>query len=226
MAKKKRSGIAWIAVAVAAIILAAIALGWVLGSRGGEEDPPAATQGTSGGPSTSTQAEGETDGICGLPVGSQKVPVAGPEATWELKAGVTVPSSKEYGPGIVKDDDRACFAHNPMGAVFFALNLPAIAPQNWADHIEGPVPDTTGTGSPPGNTTLTVRGFKVQSPTPDRAVVTIAYAVSGQPGYQVGSSAYEWVDGDWKWVAEDPVNTTDQFNTTTSLDGYTPWGPK
>ena len=227
MAKKKRSGIAWIAAAVAAIVLAAIALGWVLGSRGGDEDPPAATRGTSGGPASSSSAEGATDGICGLPVGSQTVPASGPEATWELKNGMTIPTSKAFGPGIVKDGDRACFAHNPMGAVFFALNLPAVDPKHQSRHVKGEDPGSSEPAtSDAGTKVLTVRGFKVESPSPDRAVVTIAYEVSGQPGYQSGTGAYEWSDGDWKGVLDDPVNTTTEFEQLSSLDGFIGWGPK
>lgn len=227
MAKKKKSGIALIAAAVAAVILAAIALGWVLGSRG-EDDPPVATRGTSGGPTSSSGQNVQTDGICGLPVGSQEVPEVGPEATWELKAGSTIPSSKEYGPGIVEDGNRSCFAHNPMGAVFFSLNLPALDPEHWEEHIKGPVPEKpeSESGSLAPNTVLTVRGFKVETPTPDRAVVTVAYEVSGQPGYQSGTWVHEWVDGDWKWVSDDPANTADKFEPLTSLDGYTTWGPQ
>lgn len=229
MAKKKRSGIAWIVAVVAAVVLAAVALGWVLGSRGGE-DPPVATQGTSGSHASSSPSEvaEETDGICGLPVGDGKVPDVGPEVTWELKAGVTIPTSKEYGPGIVKDGDRACFAHNPMGAVFFTLNLPAIDPDKQAAHVKGAIPADSGgeSNSPPASTVLTVRGFKVESPSPDRAVVTIAYEVTGQPGYQSGTSVHEWSNGDWKWLADDPANTTSQFEPLTSLAGYSTWGPR
>ena len=230
MAKKKKSGIAWIVAVVAAVVLAAVALGWVLGSRGGE-DPPVATQGTSGSHASSSPSEvaEETDGICGLPVGDRKVPNAGPEATWELKHGMTIPTSKEYGPGITKDGDRACFAHNPMGAVFFALNLPAVDPDKQGSHIKGGGSSSSPSGSTApssGSTVFTVRGFKVDAPSPDRAIVTTAFEVSGQPGYQAITAAYEWSDGDWKGVPDDPSNTTDEAEPLTSLDGFVPWGPK
>lgn len=230
MAKKKKRGIAWIIAAVVAVVLAATALGWVLGARGGNT-PPTPTQVTSSGvtPSPTTSEQNvDTDGVCGLPVGSQEAPTTGPEATWELKGGSTIPSSKVYGPGIVEDGNRSCFAHNPMGAVFFSLNLPALDPEHVADHIKGPVPEApeSESGSLPPNTVLTVRAFKVEMPTPDRAVVTIAYEVSGQPGYQSGTWVNEWIDGDWKWVSDDPANTADKFETLTSLDGYTTWGPQ
>lgn len=230
MAKKKRSGIAWIAAAVAVVVLAAIALGWVLGSRGDEAPPPVATHGTSGGPVVSSSSVGEeTDGICGLPVGDRKVPDVGPDATWELKRGMTIPTSKEYGPGIVKGGDRACFAHNPMGAVFFALNLPAVDPDKQDLHIKGRKSSSApseSTAPSSGSTVFTVRGFKVDAPSPDRAIVTTAFEVSGQPGYQAITAAYEWSDGDWKGVLDDPSNTTDEAEPLTSLDGFVPWGPK
>lgn len=228
MAAKKRSKTVWVGLAVAAILLAAIGVGWVLGSGGGNETPPAATRGASGGPASSTSAEGETDGVCGLPVGSQTVPASGPEATWELKNGMTVPTSKEFGPGIVKDGDRSCFAHNPMGAVFFALNLPAVDPDKQERHLTGKPSEQTESAGTSSVTTdvFTVRGFKVDVDSVDRAVVTIAFEVSGQPGYQSIAAAYEWSEGDWKGVTDDPANTTDGAIELSSLDGYVLWGPK
>lgn len=228
MAKKKRSGIAWIAAAVAAVVLAAIALGWVLGARGGENDPPVATQGTSGGPSSSPSAEGETDGICGLPVGSQELPGRGPDATWEVKRSITVPRSEEYGPGIVKAGDRSCFAHNPVGAAFFALNFQGLAPAEQVKHIKEDVSaDELGSSTVPPNTPVfTVRGFTVESSSPDRAVVTLVYAPSGRTGLESHTSVHEWIDGDWKAVLSDPANTTEQLSSVESLDGFVAWGPQ
>lgn len=228
MAAKKRSKTVWVGLAVAAILLAAIGVGWVLGSGGGNEPPPAATRGASGGPVSSTSAEGETDGVCGLPVGSQELPSRGPDATWEVKRSITVPRSEEYGPGIVKAGDRACFAHNPVGAAFFALNFQGLAPAEQVKHIKEDVSaeDLGSSSVAPNTPVFTVRGFTVKTSSPDRAVVTLVYAPSGRTGLESHTSVHEWIDGDWKAVLSDPANTTEQLSSVESLDGFVAWGPQ
>lgn len=228
MAKKKRSGIAWIVAAAAVVVLVAIALGWALGSRGNETAPPVATtSGTSGGQASSSSGDGEeTDGICGLPVGSQEVPEAGPEATWEIRRGATVPTSKEYGPGIVKNGDRSCFAHNPLGAVFASANFMGLTQEAFLSHVTpGAYYDALAAadaGDPTPGETLTVRGFKVEQLGGDKMRVTLVTSLGGQAPLVAIPGDVVWADGDWKVDGEQ----TDQGSQTlTSLEGYVPWGP-
>lgn len=224
MAKKKRSGIAWIIAVVAVIVLAAVALGWALGSRGSEQPPPVAT--TSGAVASSSDGGEETDGTCGLPAGNSQVPQVAPEATWEIRRGVTVPTSKAYGPGIVKDGDRSCFAHNPSGAVFASANFMGLAQEEFLSHVTpGSYYDAlaaTDVGDPTPGETMTIRGFKVEQLDGDKMRVTLVTSMSSQAPLIAIPGDVVWTDGDWK-VDGEQVDHGSQ--TLTSLEGYVPWGP-
>jgi hypothetical protein len=139
---------------------------------------------------------------CGLPDGDQSIPKTAPAAEWEVVNGIGVPSSPKYGPGVVKDagKDRSCFAHSPLGAIFFALNGPAGGDQDqsgaeWA-------------------------GFRILDYSPERVTIDVAIRVVEGPtsGQLVSAPAVvEWSDGDWAQAPEsedvDPV-------ALASLDGF------
>lgn len=218
MDKRNRTRTVIVILAIAAVVLAGVGLGWWLGRSGAETPPPATTTGTSAATSGT-----DTDGACGLPVGSQEVPGEGPEAKWEIRRQLTVPSSPEYGPGKVEGGDRSCFAHNPMGAVFFILNLQGMAPEDQVKHIHGGDFKADDLGNDPQTTdVLTVRGFQVEPTGPDRVDVTVAYGFGSGPLTAIPATAV-WVDGDWKLDGDAPDQGSRQV---TSLDGFVQWGPQ
>lgn len=218
--QKKNLSRPLLAAAVVVVLLAAIGIGWMLGRGGSDEptQPATASQGSSSAPSG-----GDTDGICGLPVGSQEVPQEGPEARWEIRRQLTVPSAPDYGPGATTEGAPSCFAHNPMGAVFFVLNFQGMTPEQQAGRIkDGEIEPQGGEETITAKDVLTVRAFKAEAKGPDRVDMTIVYGFGSGPLTAIPASAV-WVDGDWKIDGTALGGGSEQV---TSLDGFVEWGPK
>lgn len=217
--KSRRRGLL-IAALVAAIVLAAAGIGWLIG-RDGATDPGEAVATSTGTPSSASTTA--TDGACDLPAGSQEVPTEGPDATWEVRRELTVPSSPDYGPGKVDSSSRSCFAHNPMGAVFFILNFQGMPPEEQLPRIEGG--DVTLEELEAATTTagevLSVRGFRIDSAEADKVTATIVYSFANGP-LTANPVTMVWVDGDWKL---DGATDDGDSQTVSSLDGFVEWGP-
>lgn len=65
--------------------------------------------------------------VCGLPAGPQELPRAAPTATWRILGGlIAAPSSPIFGPGSETGGVPGCFAHDPTGALFAAVNTLAL----------------------------------------------------------------------------------------------------
>lgn len=220
--RSSRPRTAIIAVLAVAVLVLACGLGWFLGRDGGDEPPaPTATSGASAG--TADEPGGETDGECGLPVGSQEVPTEGPEATWEVRRSLTVPSSEEFGPGeVTEDGDRRCFAHNPTGALFFVLNFQGLATEQQDDHVVGGMPDTAGSSaSTPSGVVLSVRGFQLEATGPDQVDVTVVYQLDeDQFALRIGAT---WEDD--RWMVTEEGLRADRIEVS-EVGDYVSWGPQ
>lgn len=219
------------AVTVVVLVLAC-GLGWFLG-RGSDDQPPtqtaaseepAQTASSEASPSTTSSAEDEeTDGQCGLPVGSQAIPAEGPEATWEIHRSLTVPSSEEFGPAeVTEEGDRRCFAHNPTGALFFVINFQGLPSELQGGHIVGGFPEGVDTSSPtPSGVVLSVRGFRLEPKGPDEVDVVGVYQLnSDQFAVRV---KVVWNDGRWMVSQEDLRSGRIEMD---ELGSYVPWGPE
>lgn len=219
MDKRNRTRTVVVILAIAAVVLAGVGIGWWLGRSETETPPPTSTAG----PSATTPTRDDVDGVCGLPIGSQDVPQDAPEATWEIRRQLTVPSAPDYGPGKVEGGDRSCFAHNPMGAVFFILNLQGMEAKDQVKHIHGGNYTAESLGNDPQSSdVVTVRGFQVEPKGPDRMEVTVAYGI-GSGSLTAIPASVVWVDGDWKLDGEAPDQGSRQI---TSLDDFVKWGPQ
>lgn len=229
MAQQKKKRTAWIAALLAlALLVAAVGVGWIIGSgsRDGDETPTT-SQGASGGPDDSGD-EGADASVCGLPEGDQEVPAEGPDAEWQTLQGHSVPSSKEFGPGETKGGDRACFAHSPTGALFALLNTGRVLPKkHLLKHItDGPLRDSAeeapeATVDPESRTV--VRGFKLEVESEDEVLVRPVYSTDGGALYEV-PMVVVWEDGDWKIDGTQEAESTPE--EVSSLDGYVKWGPE
>lgn len=227
--QRRKPRAAWIAVAVlvVAALVAAVGVGWIIGTGDRDEDPPTATQGESAGPDSSA-AGGGGDSVCGLPDGGQEVPAEGPEAQWQTLQGHTVPSSEKFGPGETKGGDRACFAHSPTGALFAALNTGRVLPkEHLLKHItDGPRKDAVEeapeqTVAPDSRTS--VRGFKLEVISRDEVLVRPVYSTDGDAPYEVPVRMV-WQEGDWMIDGSDDARS--EPAVVDSLEGYVTWGPE
>lgn len=216
--KSRRRGLL-IAAVIFAVVLAAAGVGWVIGRDG---TTPAEGVATSTGTATSVEEAG-TDGDCDLPVGSQEVPRKGPAATWEVHRELTVPTSPDYGPGKVDGASRSCFAHNPMGAVFFILNFQGMPPEEQLPRIEGggATLEELEAATTTAGEVLSVRGFRIDSAEADRVTATIVYSFTDGP-LTANPVTMVWVDGDWKL---DGAADDGESQTVSSLESFVEWGP-
>lgn len=234
---------------IAAGVVALIAvLGVVLavlppGDEGPQAAPaPQATQGTqpsgSASPSASAQPVDPAASVCGLPAGSQVVPVAPPaDTSWELVGSTAVPTAPEvYGPGQVGEQGfRSCYAHSPTGALYAAANYVGLtsdettqglfAEQGTAEGAgrEALLKQLDVSGTSVSGSRAQIKGFGVRNYTGDTAVIDLALGVAGQPGYARILMTLVWEDGDWKFEVPADGTLDSIINPIPDLTGYVPW---
>jgi hypothetical protein len=190
----------WALAGGAVVIVALIALVafLVVGNNGDDN--------TSADPSQTSTSGAQSSSVCGLPDGDQSVPSTTPAATWELEGPLAMPSNSVYGPGLTERGEKTCYAHSPLGAVFFASN-PPFKPEDQ---------------NPQG---VEYAGFRVNDYSGDRATIELAARIT--LGQSAGSffsmtAVVVWRDGDWGFIQpEDPFTTT----TLSTLHGFVPFGP-
>jgi hypothetical protein len=214
------------AVLVALIVLVGIVLAVVrtFGDNGG----PA---GQHGGGGSAQQPAGSTSS-CGLPDGDQSIPTSAPDATWELSGKVAAPRNASYGPGNYATPPRSCFAHNPTGALFAAINYyadttnPAITDAQITERLFVDANSSkSGTDEPDeASPTYQVSGFRIDDATASR--VSVAVVVRSTEGPTAGQQAavvftLGWQKGDWKVVV--PPGGEPPTTALASLSGYVPW---
>jgi len=215
------------AVLVALIVLAGIVLAVV--RTFGDNHNAVGPHPGGGGP---TQQPAGSSSSCGLPDGDQSIPTSAPSAAWELSGKVAAPRNAAYGPGHFASAPRTCFAHNPTGAVFAAINYYAdttnpdvdvkqlVAARIFTDANS----DKASGGAEEATPTYQVTGFRVEDATRDR--VSVAVVVRSPEGPTAGDQAaitftLGWQRGDWRLV----VPPTGQPPTTAiaTLSGYVAW---
>lgn len=179
---------------------------------------------------------------CELPAGDQTVPVVPPADTqWELVGRVVAPTAPEvYGPA-VPDPVRSCFARNPTGALYAAVNALATttlpdAPRLLAEDLgaEGPGRDAAlsqlpadGSVVPADDTAAQVQlaGFQFLSYTEDETVIDLAIrgVSNNQTGFVHSVFTLRWEEGDWRVVHTPEGAPFAGVQTLPSLAGYVPW---
>ncbi|WP_380169635.1 hypothetical protein [Jannaschia sp. R86511] len=225
-------------------LLVVLAIGLLLAivpSR--DPEPGAGGNTTTTSPSTSsTPAQAPAAAECALPAGDQTVPVVPPTDTqWELVGRVVAPTSPDvYGPAVT-DPVRSCFARNPIGALYAAVNALATttlpdAPRLLAEELgaDGPGRDAAlaqlpadGSPVPADDTAAQVQlaGFQFLSFTEDETVIDLAIlgVSDGQTGYVHSAFTLRWEDSDWRIVHTPEGAPFSGVQTLPSLAGYVPW---
>lgn len=184
---------------------------------------------------TATNKPTGSSSACGVPDGSQTVPSSAPEAEWSLAGKTAAPVSEVFGPSKVLEGVHTCFAHNPTGALFAAINYyadttdPAVrtktllAERIFSDANSGKADmgEDSGANALP---TYQVSGFRVDDAMPNR--VSVAVVVRSTEGPTAGQQAavtftMGWQSGDWRVIV--PPNGQPPTTAIASLSGYIAW---
>ncbi len=193
-------------------------------------------------PATTSSAQAPVAGECALPAGDQTVPSVSPADTqWELVGRVVAPTAPEvYGPAVT-DPVRSCFARNPTGALYAAVNALATttlpdAPRLLAEELgaEGPGRDAAlaqlpADGSPvPADDTAAqaqVAGFQFLSYTEDETVIDLAVLGVSDAETVTAHTAFtlRWERGDWRVVHTSTGAPFSPIQAIPGLAGYVPW---
>jgi hypothetical protein len=178
-----------------------------------------------------TSTAGES--ACGLPAGSQQVPALPPSAHWVLVGAMAAPSAPStFGPGKTVDGFRECFAHNPTGALFAAINFWAagteFAPATIYAHLaaDTPLRGEAIQSSAGDDSRLNASGdvqlaaFQFASYSPAEADLSIVLQTTSGGLLSIACTML-WQDGDWHY--EIPPNGAPPAGEVQSLDGYVAW---
>ena len=229
-----RRGFIAAAVVVALVIVAAV----VVALSGGDDSTPAPQAG--GTPTTAPASPAdENSGDCDQPEGPQTPPVAAPINEWELVGKLAAPSDPDgAGPGSVTDEGlRTCFAHDPTGALFAAVNW--IGTTTDAELAEAAANDLTAPG--PGRDVVLaafaddpstvvgdasggfqVTGFSFLAYTGDVAMISLALGLVGG-GQASMPVTLEWSGSDWLMQLPADGNVGTGIQELPTLAGYVPW---
>ncbi len=228
----------WPVVALAAVIVVAVIVGFSLSDGGG---PPAAQQGTpastssvpappsphpaGGGDSGSTHQPNDPNYLTAPPAGLR----------FQDVGGLTLPFSPVDGPLRINGPIAAGYSHTPQGAVIAAMQLAqrigfgpdyrqVVSEQVTGDpSVKATIINYRATHPQDNPAQLAAElappvGFRVETYTPDRAtVVLLNRPGSNAGGFVAGRGAVVWSDGDWKL----PVDTTTTSSPVTDTTGYT-----
>lgn len=227
-----RRGFVAAGVVVALIVVAAV----VVGIRGGGDSDPAPQAGA---PSVAAPAStsAASSGGCDQPEGSQLPPVAAPDSDWELVGKLVAPTDPDgAGPGKTTPAGlRTCFAHDPTGALFAAVNW--LGTTSDADQLTAALEEITAPG--PGRDAMSnklasdpsavigtggyqVAGFTFLTYTGDVAMMNLAVDVTG--GKQAAlPMTLQWSGTDWLLQLPADGKVIAQLQVLDSLAGYVPW---
>lgn len=218
----------WIGAALVAALLILVIVLVVRPERPGTAPDPSTTP---------SAAPAKSDSVCGLPNGDQAAPTEAPDTTWVLKDGFAVPTSKVAGPGVTSPV-AACFARNPVGALFAALN--ASGDVRTADVEEVDAVIDRYTAAPKDMTRLRdafmggdrasvaevwqAAGFRFLNSSPD--VVTFDLLMSGSAGgarkYISRPVTMKWERGDWRVAF--PIPQASVVADPFGEQGFIEWG--
>lgn len=220
-----------------------VAAGMVL-VLGPSRDPQPVLGGAPTSPATSSTPAAPVveAGGCNLSAGDQTVPVVAPADTeWELVGRVAAPTAPDvYGPAVTSPV-RSCFARNPTGALYAAVNALATttlpdAPRLLAEDLgaEGPGRDaalaqlpTDGSTVPADDTEAQVQvsGFQFLSYTEDETVINLAVlgVSDGQAVDAHTAFTLRWERDDWRVVHTPEGAPFSAIQLLPSMAGYVPW---
>jgi hypothetical protein len=171
---------------------------------------------------------GSTTG-CDLPVGDQTVPIAAPpEAQWNEVGSMETPQNPSiYGPERTDGIWNTCFAHDPTGALFAAMNFwaegtagqPAEVLHHLAIDVPARLAGDDGAGLAAGGP-VQIAGYRFLSYTPPAA--QLAIVLQGPQGKLAAVvSPMRWVGGDWRFVF--PPGGRPAVQTVPDFSGYVAW---
>jgi hypothetical protein len=219
-------------VASAVVVGLIVVLGIVLVITGGNGDSTAATPPAESPPAAKAPAASEG---CDLPAGDQAVPQETPAGTrWELVGKMIAPTApKTYGPAVVKDGFRTCFAHSPMGALYATVNF-------WATGTEKPAAEVLRKLAAPSaardkgiraslgddepalarTSSLQVAGFSFSSYSRSRAGIKLAVRAENGRLAQIDTTML-WTRGDWRY--EVPLDQRPPTSPLNDLSAFIAW---
>jgi len=175
---------------------------------------------------------------CDVPTGSQAVPQYAPQGiTWQLYQTVALPYSKTAGPMAVNGGVARCYAHDPLGALLAASQIPyrylispdwrqvvqlQVMPGEGRDAYVAERSKVTGTGGNQPGDYNQLAGFKFVTYSPAVAVIEIA-SKNDSGALQAGPVTVDWSDGDWKLQLQTDGSSSAQELPVTSLVGFGTW---
>ena len=226
-----RRGFITAAVVVALVVIAAV----VVALSGGDSDDVSVGV---GGPATAPASSAPANsGECDQPEGSRTPPVAAPVNEWELVGKLVAPTDPDgAGPGQITDEGlRTCFAHDPTGALFAAVNWMGMTStvedmQLAVDNLTAPGPGRdvvdglleTDPEKVLGKGGYQVAGFTFLTYTGDVAMISLA-VTTAQGGQGSIPLTLEWSDDDWLMQLPADGNFGAGIGQLSSLAGYVPW---
>jgi len=230
-----RRGFIVAGVVVALLLIAAVAV--VFTGGGNDSKAPRAQAGQQTAATTPAQSSSSTSSGCHQPAGYQLPPVAAPANKWELVGKLVAPSDPTgAGPGKKSSDGlRSCFAHDPTGALFAAVNW--LGTTSSADLLSSAL--TTLTAPGPGRDAMRaklasdpsavigdggyqVAGFSFLTYTGDVAMMNLAVDVVG--GRQAAiPMTLQWSGHDWLVQLPADGKVLAGLQILDNLTGYVPW---
>lgn len=204
-----------------------------------------ALSGCGGGGSTDADASPsptEDKPICQQEASDATTIDSAPEVEWvEHEGRPSTPKSEGLGPAEETDGIGTCYRHSPEGALVASADYISVILSFDADEVKK-LAQEHATGSDQdkivqdfqrledtyrGTETkqiiegMKVAGYKVESYSEDRAVISVAYSMEAQGAHHEISFALPltWQDDDWSFAADAYGDSSED------LTGYTPWGP-
>lgn len=238
-----------VAVAVAVVLfllITATVLALGPGRAGGDATPAPTSSATPVAPTptsapTASQTVGQQDSTCTqVAPPSQELPTTPPDdLDFEVVNRGIVPVSDTYGPVDRSTPVWDCFSRSPMGAAMAAVSissmsvvgedLVAVGEQQlvenpgqrvYLDFARSVGPE--GVTGPTGGFNQPV-GFRVESYTPDQAVVSLA-ARTPDGALSAAALTVLWQDNTWKLQLLDDGSETAVLTALSDLDDYVAWG--
>lgn len=216
-------------VASATVVAIIVVLGIVLAVTGRGGDGTAATPAAD----TPPVAVAPVKGDCDLPAGDQTVPESTPGDTrWELVGKMIAPTAPStYGPGVVKDGFRTCFAQSPLGALYAAASFWAtLTAKTDAETykrlaVDSPARERAIAAAKdqqkPELQGLQVAGFTFSSYARDRTTVKMAFRLE-DGGLVAADTTLLWRGNDWRY--EIPLDQgRASISRIADLGGFVQW---
>jgi len=233
-------------VAGAVVVVFLVLVAGVLIAGGGRDEPtpaaepaPSASTAPSTSPEPTSTAASTGDGCDPAPA-SEELPTAPPaDLEFEVVDRGIVPVSDTYGPTVRTGPVWDCFSRSPMGAAMAAVSISTLravgedlvavgeqqlveneGQQVYLDFVRDLGPE--GVTAPAGGFNQPV-GFRVESFTPDQAVISLADR-TGNGALSASALTVVWQDDTWKLQLLADGSETAALTPLADLDDYVAWG--